>query len=126
MEVIETGVLEQTLSEILIRLANFFGTTTEVIAANAPEWLAKYGWYVTLSGIGNNFCVYFLIATSAVLMLLLVQLFSEKDICNMKSIIMVFIGVFILTSVIGTITYCLPAIVAPEIVGLERLIAIIK
>lgn len=123
---IETGVLEQTLSDILVRLANFFGTTVEVVSANAPEWLAKYGWYVTLSGIGNNFCVYFLIATSAVLMLLLVQLFSEKDICNMKSIIIVFIGVFVLTSVIGTITYCLPAIVAPEIVGLERLIAIIK
>lgn len=126
MEVIEAGVLEQTLSDILVRLANFFGTTVEVVSANAPEWLAKYGWYVTLSGIGNNFCGYFLIAISAVIMLLLVQLFSEKDICNMKSIVIVFIGIFILTSVIGTIIYCLPAIVAPEIVGLERLIAIIR
>ena len=40
--------LEQTLNLILSALANFFGTTTQAIMANAPEWLAKYGWYVTL------------------------------------------------------------------------------
>ena len=50
---------------------------------------------------------------------------SNKMVAIMATML-VFIGVFILTSVIGTITYCLPAIVAPEIVGLERLIAIIK
>ena len=43
-----TPTLEQTLNMILSALANFFGTTTENIMANAPMWLAKYGWYVTL------------------------------------------------------------------------------
>ena len=43
-----TPTLEQTLNMILSALANFFGTTTENIMANAPMWLAKYGWYSML------------------------------------------------------------------------------
>lgn len=49
--------LEQTLASILQSLANFFGVTTQTIMENAPMWLAKYGWYVTVKDLGFNiFC----------------------------------------------------------------------
>lgn len=47
--------LEQTLASILQSLANFFGVTTQTIMENAPMWLAKYGWYVTVKDLGFNF-----------------------------------------------------------------------
>lgn len=44
--------LEQTLASILQSLADFFGVTTQTIMENAPMWLAKYGWYVTIKDLG--------------------------------------------------------------------------
>lgn len=52
--------LEQTLASILQSLANFFGVTTQTIMENAPMWLAKYGWYVTVKDLGFNIFVGFL------------------------------------------------------------------
>lgn len=49
--------LEQTLASILQSLANFFGVTTQTIMENAPMWLAKYGWYVTVKDLGFNIFV---------------------------------------------------------------------
>lgn len=53
--------LEQTLASILQSLANFFGVTTQTIMENAPMWLAKYGWYVTVKHFCWGFyrCYYF-------------------------------------------------------------------
>lgn len=52
MEILATMDLESTLSTIL---ANFFGTTTEVIMQNLPIWLSKYGWFLCIQNIGLNF-----------------------------------------------------------------------
>lgn len=52
--------LEQTLASILQSLANFFGVTTQTIMENAPMWLAKYGWYVTVKDLGFNIFAGFL------------------------------------------------------------------
>lgn len=46
--------LEQTLASILQSLADFFGVTTQTIMENAPMWLAKYGWYVTIKDLGST------------------------------------------------------------------------
>jgi hypothetical protein len=45
------NILQTALAEVVNALASFFGTTTEAIMAHAPEFLAKYGWYVTLHGL---------------------------------------------------------------------------
>ena len=42
-------ILETTLSEILVQLANFFGTTTAAVQAQLPHFLAEYGQYHTLT-----------------------------------------------------------------------------
>lgn len=120
-----TPTLEQTLNLILTNLAKFFGTTTEAIMANAPEWLAKYGWYVTVHDdipsvlpggfiLGIMFagiflflwgCVHDRISTKA-------AIFS---ICLFFFVIVCSIAIPIIT--------CL---IAPEIVGLEAAIELIS
>lgn len=42
-------ILEETLSTILIQLADFFGTTTSAIQAQLPHFLAEYGRYYTIT-----------------------------------------------------------------------------
>ena len=39
-----TLMLEPVLANVVKSLAEFFGTTTEAVMANAPGFLADYGW----------------------------------------------------------------------------------
>ena len=40
-----TLMLEPVLANVVKSLAEFFGTTTEAVMANASTFLAEYGWY---------------------------------------------------------------------------------
>jgi hypothetical protein len=117
--------LEQTLNLILSALANFFGTTTQAIMANAPESLAKYGWYVTLHNelgvwmFGGAFAGALLVAG-----FLAIWCMTNHEIKPTQifiSICFFFLGFIVVMSI--PIITCL---VAPEIVGLEAAIELIS
>lgn len=120
-----TPSLEQTLNLILSALANFFGTTTQAIMANAPEWLAKYGWYVTLHNelinwiFGGAFAGALLVAG-----FLAIWCFTNHDVKPLQvgiCIFLFFLGLSIIISI--PIITCM---IAPEIVGLEAAIKLIS
>ena len=120
-----TPTLEQTLNLILSSLANFFGTTTEAIMANAPEWLATYGWYVTLHNelvewmFGGVFAGALLAAA-----FLMIWCMTDHEVKPIQ------IGVAIFFFFLGFgFVFCIPIItcmIAPEIVGLEAAIKLIS
>lgn len=124
MENIVSYGLEETLSSILVSLANFFGTTTETILENAPEWLAKYGWYVTLSDkiLDALFGGFFL---SSILSIGVFGVLYELKVSSRKILITVFtfFGVILIGS---CLFHILPCLVAPEITGLDALIKALK
>ena len=117
--------LEQTLNLILSALANFFGTTTQAIMANAPEWLAKYGWYVTLHTelvtwmFGGVFAGAVLVAG-----FLAIWCFTGHEVKPLQigiCIFLFFLGLVVVMSI--PIITCM---IAPEIVGLEAAIKLIS
>ena len=117
--------LEQTLNLILSALANFFGTTTQAIMANAPEWLAKYGWYVTLHNelinwvLGGAFAGALLVAG-----FLAIWCFTDHEVKPLQigiCIFLFFLGLGVIMSI--PIITCM---IAPEIVGLEAAIKLIS
>ena len=121
-----TPTLDQTLNLIVSALANFFGTSTEVILTNAPTWLAKYGWYVTLHNqlaewvVGGIFLGFLLVGG----FLCLWFLNSEHEMTG--SVIFVCIFLFVIgTGAIVSIPI-ITCMIAPEIVGLEAVIQLIK
>lgn len=112
--------LEQTLASILQSLANFFGVTTQTIMENAPMWLAKYGWYVTVKDLGFNIFVGVFIGAiiSSIIWLI------EVDFKKWHLHILTFVPIL---SVI--ITVCVPiitCIIAPEYVGIEALFSLLQ
>lgn len=117
--------LEQTLNLILSALANFFGTTTQAIMANAPEWLAKYGWYVTLH---NELIEWMFGGVFAGVLLaggfLAIWCLFKHEVKPLQ------IGICILLFFFGFgVTVSIPVItcmIAPEIVGLEAAIKLIS
>jgi hypothetical protein len=119
-----TPTLEQTLNMILSALANFFGTTTENVMANAPIWLAKYGWYVTLKKeliewlLGGAF-------VGAIIAIVFIMLWTQEHEFKGLQIAISFILFIIGTAAIVSIPIIACAI-APEIVGLEAAINLIK
>ena len=120
-----TPTLEQTLNMILSALANFFGTTTENVMANAPMWLAKYGWYITLrkdlpSWLLAGAFVGVLIAG----VFLLLWDTSGHEIKALQ-IVIAFILFIVGTAAIAFIPI-ITCFIAPEIVGLEGAINLIK
>lgn len=115
--------LEQTLSTILQQLAEFFGTTTEVVLANAPEWLAKYGWYHTLSDFGWYI---FIGAFISVLVIAGIGAYNECSIDEVKMTFKRFISIIIVCQIISITINILPCIVAPEFVGLDALLLKMK
>ena len=120
-----TPTLEQTLNMILSALANFFGTTTENVMANAPMWLAKYGWYVTLKKeliewLFGGALVGFLIAG---VFLLLWD--ANKHEIKALQIVIAFTLFIIGTAAIISIPI-ITCFIAPEIVGLEAAIKLLK
>ena len=119
-----TPTLEQTLNMILSALANFFGTTTENIMANAPMWLAKYGWYVTLKKeliewlLGGAF-------VGAIIAIVFIILWTQEHEFKGLQIAISFMLFIAGTAAIVSIPIIACAI-APEIVGLEAAINLIK
>ena len=117
--------LEQTLNLILSALANFFGTTTQAIMANAPEWLAKYGWYVTLHNELINWVLGGAIAGALLVAgFLAIWCFTDHEVKPLQigiCIFLFFLGLGIIMSI--PIITCM---IAPEIVGLEAAIKLIS
>ena len=120
-----TPTLEQTLNLILSSLANFFGTTTEAIMQNAPTWLAKYGWYVTLhSELVGPILVGLFMGGILAGCFLLVLSSTRHDIG--KGAIALAILIFIIVVVIASLIPIITCLIAPEIVGLEAAIKLIS
>ena len=120
-----TPTLDQTLNMILSALANFFGTTTQNIMSNAPYWLSKYGWYVTLHNqliewiLGGAFAGALLAA--CFLMIWSCTNHEIKPLQVAITIFLFFLGLGVVVSI--PIITC---IIAPEIVGLEAAIKLLK
>ncbi len=121
-----TPTLEQTLNLILSALANFFGTTTQAIMEKAPEWLAKYGWYVTLHNeLGGQLMLgLFLGVVLGAIFLFIWNCVAEKEIKAGAIVIAFFI--VLITLIAFAVVTILPCILAPEIVGLEAAIKLIS
>ena len=117
--------LEQTLSSILQSLADFFGVTTQTILENAPMWLAKYGWYITIKDIGINaflgvFVSWIFILALYLAMYGMAELEYKK--WHMSLFIIIVILVFCITVGIPIITCS----IAPEYVGIEALFTLVN
>lgn len=118
-------ILETTLSEILVQLANFFGTTTTAIQAQLPHFLAEYGQYHTLTEmpwfvLSGTFVFGIIGLGWAGLYYCLCECHSTKPFI----IVLVIIAVIVYFLAIGLpIITCL---VAPEFVGVEALIKELK
>lgn len=118
-------ILEETLSTILIQLADFFGTTTAAIQDQLPYFLAEYGKYHTLAKIPGNVCCGTIIG--ALFCLGWTHFYCGiLELPPKKS--------FVIVVVIIAITVCFLAIgipiitclVTPELVGVEALISELK
>ena len=119
-----TPTLEQTLNMILSALANFFGTTTENVMANAPMWLAKYGWYITL----KKELIEWLLSgafVGAIIAIIFIMLWTQEHELKGLQIAISFMFFAIVTAANVSIPIIACAI-APEIVGLEAAINLIK
>ena len=120
-----TPTLEQTLNMILSALANFFGTTTEAIMQNAPTWLAKYGWYVTLHDeLVEHMLVGMLLGGILAGIFLCIYYGTEHDIG--KGTIALVILIFVIVVVIAGLIPIITCLITPEIVGLEAAIRLIS
>ena len=113
-------ILETTLSEILVQLANFFGTTTNTVIEQLPTWLAKYGWYVTLNNIGFNLLIAFILVG---IVMGLTVFFTEQYSKVVRNIWIVSSIIAVLGAVIVPIITCA---VVPEMVGLQALLNAIQ
>lgn len=117
------NVLQTALAEAVNSLASFFGTTTEAIMEHAPEFLAKYGWYSTLSNLsGDIFCTLLIIMLICVIGSLMVMI---ADI-ELKHPLRVIIGLTIVSLVIIIGTKIITCMVAPEIVGAHAILNLLK
>ena len=120
-----TPTLEQTLNMILSALANFFGTTTEAIMQHAPEWLAKYGWYITLhTDLVEFILVGAFIGAILAACFLAILACAGHDIG--KGAIALAVLIFVIVAVIAGLIPIITCLVAPEIVGLEAAIKLIS
>ena len=117
--------LEQTLNLIVSALTNFFGTTTEAILRNAPTWLVKYGWYVTLH---NELVPYFFGGMFAGILIVGIFLFiceiADKEYST--GVIVVACLIFIIVVAISVFIPIITCMIAPEIVGIEAAIKLIS
>ena len=117
--------LEQTLASILQSLANFFGVTTQTIMENAPMWLAKYGWYVTVKGLGLTIMGGLFLGVIVVVVIWAVALSCELNITS-RGLIALSIFLMILI-VFGAVTIdVIPCMIAPEYVGVEELFSLLQ
>lgn len=117
--------LEQTLASILQSLANFFGVTTQTIMENAPMWLAKYGWYVTVKDLGFNIFGGAFIGIIIVGIIWFI-LYAMIEIDFKKWHLRIFIPVLILSVIITVCVPIITCIIAPEYVGVEALFSLLQ
>lgn len=117
------NILQTALAEAVNSLAGFFGTTTETIIEYAPEFLAKYGWYSTLSGLGDHalgsFCIMIVIG------LLSIPFITECDVEIKHPILKLICGFIICFVFIAGIKIVTCAVV-PEIVGAHAVLDLLK
>lgn len=121
MEVLATMNLESTLSTILMQLANFFGTTTEVVMQNLPIWLSKYGWFLCVQNIAFNLLFGAFIGAATIGLSLLIicgALEIEIHKKNIKWIILAFILITIIPCVISIVS----CMIAPEFYALSNIV----
>lgn len=107
-------MLEPVLANMVKSLAEFFGTTTDAVMANAPQFLADYGWYYTLSQ-----------APLYIILILFVgiggAMFVSSFFDGVGQITM-FIFVFLVVTVVILACAFLPVIISPEFVGLDHIL----
>lgn len=117
--------LEQTITTVIQQLANFFGTTAEVISENAPTWLSKYGWYYTLSNLGGNIVVGILLGLifSAVTGFII---FGFLDLKITKGTITILTLIFLITFIVAVAISLIACAVVPEYVRLNALLNLLK
>lgn len=117
------NVLQTALAEAVNSLASFFGTTTESIMEHAPEFLAKYGWYSTLSGMPDVFFETILFTALFCIVAFLILMVSDTELKHpIKAIVSVAIVIF----VINFGTKIITCAVAPEIVGTHAILDLLK
>ena len=109
-------MLEPVLANVVKSLADFFGTTTEAVMANAPTFLAEYGWYHTLTMMPLYIIVALILGAGGGFF---VTGFFDKG------KVPIFIFIMLLTCVVVFGAAFLPVIMSPELVGLDHLIYVI-
>ena len=114
------NVLQTALAEVVNSLASFFGTTTEAIMAHAPEFLAKYGWYDTLSNLPLTILGSLVFAFVIFLFIVLMTM-GDIDHPVLIGIVVIFVCV-----AIGVGTELITCAVAPEIVGAHAVLELLK
>lgn len=114
--------LEPVLANICQQLASFFGTTTDAVINNAPEFLAKYGWFSVLSNLGDDIVIggilLFFLSGLLVLLLAIINLWQRKKLNSVRW----GMTFFIISMILNIGSSILPCIVAPEFVGLRYLL----
>lgn len=118
-------ILEETLSTILIQLADFFGTTTSAIQAQLPHFLAEYGRYYTLT----EMPWYVWAGTMIGILICLGWYAFYRGILELVPKKPLIIGIIIIVIVVYFLAIGIPIItclVAPELVGIEALLSEFK
>lgn len=111
--------LQLSLASVIDQLAEFFGTTTDTIAANGPQWLAKYGWYNWASS-GVVCSLIISIGITAIVFFVLLELLDGDEL-PIKQCIIVFIVSFTFISFL----FALPCIISPEFAGLDAMLKLL-
>lgn len=118
-------ILEETLSTILIQLADFFGTTTAAIQDQLPYFLAEYGRYYTLTEIPGNVCCGTIIGA----FFCFGWAFFYCGILELppkKSFVIVVVIIAIITCFLAIGIPIITCLMTPELVGVEALISELK
>ena len=108
--------LQGVIADILKMLAEFFGTTVEAVSAEFPAFLAKYGWYDTITFIPLACLLGILFGAGLYFLFYYV---CDGDVRFPK---LLCFGCVILCTIIAVILSIAPVWVAPEIVGLKALL----
>jgi hypothetical protein len=118
-------ILETTLSEILVQLANFFGTTTAAIQAQLPHFLAEYGQYYTLTEmpwfVFSGTFIFIIVAGCWAGLY-----YGLLDETNHKPFVIVLVIIAIVVYFLAIGLPIITCLVAPEFVGVEALIKELK
>lgn len=127
--------LQNVLTDIIKALAEWTGQTVDTVTKNLPMFLAKYGWYTTLSELPWNIIWTFLGIGVIVIVggLMVCGILISSDIMNddnankmFKTICTFAIWIWICSSIIFSCAPLLTTAIAPEIVGLKALMELIK